>query len=251
MGHQRLAHIITPIRQYLKSHGAKFKPRLGKVTPDCLPAPYEAAALRGEGVLRVRFFDLLESKGVTDPQRQLEIWQALIVDRGRIIDYVQRIGLLAMAAGQNATLQNLQARSDFADWAFKLYCGLLDDLSRQPEQTLFELACPRLILHHFVGLYPKSPQPKKADPEQLRQKAIRQLQKYWGAEIQLKESFQTSEQTVTFALRLKPPGAAWIELLQLTGSRLKTVRIQGYQQLLAGLKNGEYRREVLEVGVNP
>ena len=51
-----LAH---PIHQFLSGWGAREKPGTPRLDPKAeaqLPAPYELASLRGEGILRARFF---------------------------------------------------------------------------------------------------------------------------------------------------------------------------------------------------
>lgn len=242
MAKKHLSTITIPLQGYIAERKKKLCKKLVGVVKGDLPVPFQVAALRGEGILRLRFFDFLEKTGITNPQRQLDLWLVLVVDRGRIIDLIQRVGLLDLVARQNTALKDLQARSDFAEIAFLLYCGLLDDFSRQQKKNLLSLACEKFFEHHFLGLYPAKPvPPKKLTAVQLRQRVLAKLQKYWGFNVKLKESFSTDDDSVDFALRMQANGMAWLELLRISGKRLKATRNTAYRKLLQEIKEGRHR----------
>ena len=237
MGHRYLSRTLLPLKHYLGGQDIRRKLRLKDKNGQLLP-PLHIAWLRGEAILRLRFFEMLEQQRFSDYAWQLELWEKLVLNRGYIIDLLQRIQIGERIEGGHEQIE---------DGAFKLYCILLDTLHRENEQELLNIATTELFRHHIKSLYPKKAAAARSNPQQLRHSATIKIRKYWGASAQLKESFTTQPDSAHVQLRLKLKGYAWYVLLEVSDKRLKRAKTQAYQQLLDGLKEGRYRPETTQL----
>ncbi len=237
MGHRYLKSTLIPVARYLATKNVRQKLRLKNKEGQLLP-PLQVAFLKGEGILRIQFFTLLEKHYFTDYQRQLELWEKMVINRGYILDFLQRIKIDQYIEEGHQQLE---------DGAFKLYCILLDTLQQSQETTLLKIATTDLFNHHIRSIYPSKSVTQKKNPQNLRHSTLIRLRKYWGASAQLKESFQVQPDRVEFQLRIKLKGYSWHVLIEVNSSRLKLAKIQAYEQLLEGLKEGEYRPENIKL----
>jgi len=122
-----------PVAELLGSGLSPFlpaAPALGEqreLTPHC----HELAALRGEGVLRTRFFTQFMGKlrATLDAGQQITLWRELVEDGGLITAWVQRLGV-AQALRREAVVP-----LDAASESRKLYNSLLDALADQAPQS--------------------------------------------------------------------------------------------------------------------
>lgn len=232
---RRLGYITQQLQAYVALRMPVWRRRPAVGSDGSLPWLLQVAALRGEALLRLRFFDWCEAMdmGLTESRHQQTLWQALLVERGKVADLVRRMGLVKAVANQTA----LPDVND--ELAYQLYCGLVDDLARQQNQHLLEIATDQLWLHYFRQLFPDTPvqHAPPDDPVALRARAEVLLTRRTGQRAQIKESFTQSADSVCLHLRIKLDGR-WHNLPTVTASRLKPARLQAWQALLGQLESG-------------
>jgi len=236
--HRRLNHIVDPLAGYVNAAIRRLR-RPPARAANGLAAPFELAWLRGEAILRIRFFAYFESCfGIDEADRLLSLWQEFVVARGHIADLVRRIQLPSALATQSA----LPTMDD--ETAYRLYCGLLDDLARNREEHYLALATDDFFRHRFMQQYPRfirDKEPAVKDVRTLRLKAGVRLSRHLGLPVEIRESFTEDESAARFHLRYKPRGGTWIDLPELVGPRLRPLRLSAYQALLHALKNGLFQ----------
>lgn len=233
-----LKALAYPLQQFISSWGARERAFKMRGVGDDLPAPFALAALRGEAVLRQRFFkQFMEKLPVQlDAQQQIDLWQSLVEEGGQITAWVQRLGI-AKALRREASIS-----VDAAQVSRQLYCLLLDALD-QNAPDLIAWAVDAYFWHCWKSRFPDAaigdaPKEKK-DPEILREQLIRALRKHYQETVELKESFQQTPELVHFALLAKRVSTGqWEELIQLDRPRLKTARLAAYTQVLKQISMG-------------
>lgn len=226
-----LAH---PLQQFLAGWGAQDRPARAEGIGVAWPAPYELAALRGEGILRERFFrDFMAKLPVQlEAEQQIALWRDFVEDGGHITAWVQRLGI-AQALRREAVVP-----ADIAQESRKLYCLLLDALNTQSPEQLYS-AVEGYFWHLWRSRFPETSsaeaKPGSTQAEVLRERLIRALRRRHGENVEIKESFRENGEVVTFDLLAKRPSETrWEELLSLERPRLKTARLAAYE---AALKN--------------
>lgn len=241
---RRLRFVVEQLRHYITDHIARFRKPLSRraaLSADLSP-PLAVAFMRGEAILNLRFFSWCESLGIglEDPSAMWAMHQRLIADRGRILDLINRTGLY-QAISTQVELPPLEGET-----AYRLYCGLLDDLDQAEKFRLLEIATDYFFLHAFRTLFPNRTLPKaeKNSVQGLKASVMSRLRKKIRAPFELKESFRQGEEEVEFHLRLKIRNK-WLSLPVVTGKRLKTTRLNAYEALLNTLKTGHKLEELL------
>ncbi len=233
---RRLGFITQQLQRYIAQRMPIWRKRPAISGDGKLPWLLQAAALRGEAIMRVRFFDWCEAvnMGLTQSGHQQKLWQTLMVERGKVADLVRRIGLIKAMANQTA----MPEVDD--ELAYQLYCGMLDDLARQQNMQLLEIATDQLWLHYFRQLFPDTAVQASPpdDPEALRLRAEIMLAKLTRQTVAIKESFTQSETAATFHLRIKLDGK-WQDQPTITATRLKPARLQAWQALITQLETGK------------
>lgn len=227
-----LAH---PLQQFLSGWGAHEKPSAPKpnATGNApLPAPYELAALRGEGILRDRFFNAFMAKlPVTlEPSQQIATWQTLVEDGGHITAWVERLGI-AKALRREALVPLITSQE-----ARKLYTLFLDALNAQAPELL-PWAVEGYFWHCWKQQFPDAPAKtdggSKASAEVQRERLLRALRKQHGNGVELKESFTQTSENVNFILLWRTSQhVPWQHLQQVERPRLKTARLLAYGDAL-------------------
>lgn len=227
-----LAH---PIQQFLSAWGARVKPSapsLDKTGQAELPAPYELATLRGEGILRERFFGAFMARLPVqlDAAQQVAAWRSLVEDGGFVTAWVQRLGI-AKALRREAVVP-LSAHQE----ARKLYTLLLDALSQQAPELL-PWAVEGYFWHCWKQQFPDAPKSAttekgKTSAEVQRERLLRALRKQHGNAVELKESFTQAPEAVRFGLLWREnTHAPWQTLLpEIERPRLKTARSVAYSE---------------------
>jgi hypothetical protein len=231
-----LKALAYPLQQFIGSWGVREKPSAplpdthGQAT---LPAPYELAALRGEGILRLRFFGAFMDKvPVTlDANQQIAAWQALVEDGGHITAWVERLGV-AKALRREAQLgidANTQSR--------KLYAVLLDALQAQAPELL-PWAVEGYFWHCWRQQFPSTPSKPggegTTDSDLQRTRLVRELRKQHGNRVEVKESFVQSSGAVDFSVLWRATQSEpWQTLHQTNRPRLKTARLAAYSEAMA------------------
>jgi hypothetical protein len=227
----RLVSIAFQLRKYLDAEIGHLERPLKRRQDHSLPPAFEVAFLRGEAILRLRFFLTFETLGLglEQPDLLLDLWAKLVLDRRRIVELAHRAGLVAALATQ----ASLPEATD--EHVFQLYCGLLDDLERRQDARLLELATGAFFRHHFRELFPRYAGAKPAvrkDRETLRFQAQTRLSKRHKQPVEIKESFQQEEHEVRFRLRVKIGDGEWQDQPEVTAGRLKGARMAAYKRLL-------------------
>lgn len=196
-----LKALAYPIQQFIAGWGAQERPGRSDGTSTSLPAPYELAALRGEGVLRGRFFAQLMAKLPVelDAEQQIALWNDLVEDGGHITAWVQRLGI-AKALRREAVMP-----AQMSHESRKLYCLLLDALTKEAAELL-SWAVEGYFWHLWRARFPESSvlaQPNATSVEVLRERLIRALRKQHKESVEVKESFREDLGQVNFALLVK------------------------------------------------
>lgn len=223
-----LAH---PIQRFIAGWGAQERPSHSDGTGAILPAPYELAALRGEGILRERFFQHFMKKLPVelDAGQQITLWKELVEDGGHVTAWVQRLGI-AKALRREAALP-----AHMTHESRKLYCLLLDTLASQAAELL-SWAVEGYFWHLWRARFPESSvvtQPNATTVEVLRERLIRALRKHHREAVEVKESFREDVGQVNFVLLVKRESVGrWEERVRLERPRLKTARLAAYDEAL-------------------
>jgi hypothetical protein len=227
-----LKALAYPVRQFLTAWGATQ--RLARMTAGAaLPAPYALAAVRGEAVLRQRFFDhfIVRLPVQLDAGQQLDLGHRLVEDGGHITTWVQRLGVAA-AMRREAALPE-QARQE----SRQLFALLLQALAEQ-QPRLLPWAADKFFHHVWRQQFPTQaagpPDKARGAPAQVqREQLMRALRKRHGQSVAVRESFQQQDQQVRFALLLKTQqDPHWQTLVQVERPRVKTARHAAYDAAL-------------------
>jgi hypothetical protein len=224
-----LKGLAYPLQRFLTGWGAGERPSTAHGAGSVLPAPYELAALRGEGILRRRFFSELMAKLPVelDAGQQIALWHTLVEDGGQVTAWVQRLGI-AKALRREAVVP-----IDVAKESRKLYCLLLDALSSAAPELL-PWAVEGYFWHCWKERFPDTASPAESvsaatSAAVMRERLVRALRKRHSENVEVKESFRQEDALVHFVLLAKRASVGqWEELLRLDRPRLKTARIAAY-----------------------
>lgn len=227
-GHS-LKALAHPLQQFIAAWGNRERPAPAGAK-QTLPAPYALAALRGEAILRQRFFaEFIELLPFTlDAGQQLDLWQSLVEEGGVITAWIQRLGI-AQALRREAVLPE-----NAANESRQLYTLLLFALAEQAPDLLPQ-AVERYFLHVWRARFPNSVKSaeKPLQATVLRDRLSRALRRSYGEAVEVKESFtQTPEQVCFSLLAKRASGAHWETLVTLERPRLKTARLAAYGEAI-------------------
>lgn len=230
-----LAH---PVQRFLTGWGAQERPPSADAKNSALPAPYALAALRGEAVLRARFFGpFMDRLPVSlDAAQQVQLWTDLVEEGGQVTAWVQRLGV-AQALRREAVLP-----ADVAAESRKLLCVLLDALSTQAPELL-PWAVDGYFWHVWKARFPShaavdTRTTGTTQAEVLRERLKRALRRAHGEAVEVKESFQQNAETVRFGLLFKRASVGrWEDLVAVERPRLKTARLAGYEAALVATES--------------
>jgi len=202
-----------------------------------LPAPFMLAAIRGEGILRERFFGCFINRLSIklDSDQQLALWNHLVEDGGYITDWIQRLGVAAALRREAPVPEKIRHE------ARQLYAILLCALADESPQLL-PFAAEKFFYHLWRQQFPAedaNPQVKPAHKQQtqsalLREQVTRALRKSRKQAVAVRESFRQEDDGVYFALLCKTadtPG--WQTLVEVKRPRLQTARRAAYDAALA------------------
>jgi hypothetical protein len=223
-----LAH---PVQRFITGWGAQERASHSDGTGSTLPAPYELAALRGEGILRERFFQHFMKKLPVELNagQQISLWNDLVEDGGHVTAWVQRLGI-AKALRREAVLPIHMTHE-----SRKLYCLLLDTLANQAIELL-PWAVEAYFWHVWRAQFPETTavtKPNTTQAEVLRNRLVRALRKLHQETVEVKESFREDGEQVKFSLLAKRSTVnRWEELVQMDRPRLKTARLAAYDAAL-------------------
>ena len=226
---RHLSHITNPLKQYLSTRFTKqwkLDKSISLIDTNALPAPLHIAQLRGDAILKSTFFDALEHKQIIDPQSQQYAWQQLIISGHCLQEIIEGSGATAFF--------HLDTHVDYAKQCYHAYCIILWDAANNND-ALKEKLTTGLVNHYLPTLYPSKA--KDRTPEQLKKEMTKLLTQQWGIKPDIKESFTTSQDEVTFSLIAKLKGYSTTTLITLTGKRLNMTRNKAYKTCLKQLES--------------
>lgn len=200
-----------------------------------LPPPLAWAALRGEGIVRLRFCRHFETQGLSyeSGEQLLALWPRLGHNPGLVFELLARAGVFAALSTQFRLPEPTPAL------AWQLYCGMIDNIERAGHDDLLELLTDRYWRHHFLNQFPANASPSAAPSiAAQRQRLHKALQKHYGLPVEIREHFDTGPAGAVFRVRWRtcPPGrekAEWTDGDTWRGPRLKPVKRQAYEAALA------------------
>ena len=230
----RLKGIAAPLAAFAALHppGGSSRRRGG----DVLPPPLQLAALRGEAVLRQRFFGALGKQFPHDPtpEQWLDYWQRFVVKRGAIADLARRAHL-HRASG---LAQLPDAHDD--ETCFVLYCALLDALQMTGDEALLLVAVDKFFVHLWRQQFPDGPREveRKNSVEALQNRVQIASRRRYGPLVRIRESFQQTPDRVHFRLLAQCPNQPAAELAEVERTRLKLARLAAYEAALCHLTDG-------------
>ncbi len=225
---RHLTQITAPLKQYLSARFSKqwrLDKNINMAETNKLPAPLFIAQMRGEAILKNEFFSTLEQKQINDPQSQHYAWQQLI-GAGRCLQEV-------IENSTATTFFHLNTQTEYALQCYNVYCIILWDAANN-NVSLKEKLTSGLINHYLPTLYPSKAKDKT--PEQLKKEIAKLLAQQWQLKPEIKESFETKEEEVTFSLNAKLARYSTTTLITITGKRLNNTRLKAYKQCLLQLK---------------
>ena len=248
---RRLKQLTHKIHTYVTAkfpQQARFKQPIHCSTNGIVLNPaLQVAFLQGEAILRLRFFQYLDEKHITNPVDQCNTWNLLVEDKRFIQQVVEKSELVSFFKFNIATnsLAQLEGKS-YQTLCFTTFCILLWDI-QQNDVELVEQLINGLVIHFLPTLYPKQVQLDKLSL--LQSELLKLMTKAWHQRPEIKESFHVSEDKVIFSLTGKIPKCSTVTLIKLEGKRLKTTRLAAYQQLILRLEKEEGSVPVPSVNV--
>ena len=247
-----LPRIVGGLRVYAASYLSRQAKPLHRLARDAaLPTPLAWAALRGEGIVRLRFCRCFEQLGFSwqDGEQLMQLWPRLGCHTGLVFDLLARAGVFVALSTQ------FKLPEPSPDLAWQLYCGIVDTLERENQTALLALITDDYWLHHWRIQFPQDAGAATPSATVLRQRLHKTLQARHKLPVELREQFSADNDQARFHLRYRlcPPGqdkGPWIDLPEHTGTRLKPIKLAAYQLALQeGILplDGE-RKTQIEVG---
>lgn len=230
-----LPRIVGGLRVYAAGYLAQQAKPLHRLAREAaLPAPLAWAALRGEGVVRLRFCRYFEQLGFEwqDGERLMQLWHSIGHNPGLVFDLLARAGVFVALSSQ------FKLPDPTPELAWQLYCGLVDALERDGPAALLQAITDDWWLHHWRIQFPtEAATPERPSATLLRQRLHKRLQTRHQLPVELREQFSVEGNEARFRLRYRlcPPQAEkgpWIEGTEFLGPRLKPLKLAAYQQAL-------------------
>lgn len=225
---KRIEHQIT---LFISSWNPAGNSKARNTTAHAWPALLQLAALRGEAVLRLRFFDhFMPGLPIQhDAEQALALWHQLVETSGVIEDFVNRVGL-ATALKQEAALPEQAAQE-----ARKLYGILCEALDRHAPELL-QIGVDQLLEHQWKQQFSAQSAPtmrRKPTPADLRDQLTLALRRHHKTAAEIRESFVQNNDEVAFKILFrKTRNEPWAELVSLTRPRLTTARLAAFEAAL-------------------
>ena len=224
-----LKALAYPIQKFLAGWSTRHRPK--SYGTGEIPAPYELAALKGEAILRQRFFGEFMQKIPIQfsAAQQIELWRRLIEQGGQITAWVQRLGVAKYLRREVALSESAAQESRL------LYTVLLQALAEEAPELL-PWAAEGFFYHVWkqqFGGKAHAPEKKATQAEVLREQLTRALRKQHGQAVTVKESYKEGGEQVQFTLLYKTKAEnQWWTLLSVERPRLKTARVAAYEAAL-------------------
>lgn len=231
---RQLRQITSALSSYLHSRFERAFHWPEKANEGELPPYLELAFLRGEALLRQRFFDYFERRHFQDAVSQLTFWRQFGGNPEGLRRMIAQSGLLEVFQKQAG--EGYLSRTSQEEQCHVAYCCLLWDIHQQGDKQLLELATNRLFGHFAATLFPA--EIRRDDPIQIKRDIRKQLALRWHIRPEIRESFKTTDSSVTLSLLAIMPGYHPYRLLTMEGKRLKPTRLMLYRKVLEYLEAG-------------
>lgn len=167
-----------------------------------LADPLYLAFLQGEAILRLAFFEYLQQRHIKDPGSLISIWRQLIEDRRAIQQLVESSGLLDYFNFD----RNSPCNDSYQQQCYTAYCILIFDADESKNAVLLQGLTKGIIIHFMPQLFPE--QSRSTDTKALKHEVAKALALQWNIRPEIKESFVTNEDQVSFSLICKLPRCA-------------------------------------------
>ncbi len=193
----------------------------------------QIARIQGKAFFNQVFFEVLDNKSFKDPESQWIIYERLVVDRQYIIDMCEHSELLNAFKFDKKIKTNT---SDYSEVSFTAFCIILWDMHCKKETKQAKQIIRSFIEHYITQLFPnnKNHQPTQ---DELIKNISKALYQEWHIKPEIRESFKTKDDSVTFSLIAKITGFHPVTLITLEGERLKPTRKKAYKTLDEILKS--------------
>ena len=229
---RHLKQITAPLSGYLQKRFS-FRTQ-GKSSADQkqLAPELELSYLLGESLLRQRFFAFLHQRKIDDPKSQLHFWNLFLQGNDVFTSFCQSSGLTEAFKQQIST--GYQQQNSIEKLHYTAYCCLLWDLHQHNESSLLTKVTDQLYSHYIATSFPAEAASKT--PQQLNREIVKRLFQQWQLRPEIKESYKTEDDVVSFTLLAKTAGYHTVEVITLQGKRLKPTRLAAARRLLEQLE---------------
>jgi hypothetical protein len=116
-----------------------------------IPAALEIAALQGEAIFRLGFFEHLEHRRIINPDDQKTLWRKLAVDKRHIVEVADHCGLLRAFNAQFADKPEFSRTKTELCWI--AYCALIYDANCNSNEVIVNSLINGYIQHYIPTLY--------------------------------------------------------------------------------------------------
>jgi hypothetical protein len=221
---RHLTQITAPLKEYLTTRFInqwRLAKSINIADIEKLPAPLFIAQMRGDAILKHELFTTLEQKQISDPVSQQYAWQQLLTSGNCLQEVMENSGA--------TTFFHLNTEKDYAKQCYNAYCIILWDATVNNNKLQNNLTSG-LVNHYLPTLYPSKAKDKT--PEQLKKDIAKSLAQQWHLKPEIKESFITTEEGVTFSITAKAKGYSTTTLTTVNGKRLNITRNKAYNTCL-------------------
>jgi len=231
---RHIRQITEPIAAYVAARFVHSLRGNKNANQNQLPPHLEWAKVRGEALLVNRFFSHFERHHVDDIDSQLFFWNQLRQNTEVLPVVSEMSGLIAVFKKQVGQLYLEQTAE--SDQHYIAYCCLLWDIHQKKDNSLLDISTFMLFKHFSATIFPAKA--KRDDVKKLTREIQKILAQQWNIRPEIKESFVTGEDAVSFSLIARMGGYSPCELITLKGKRLKPTRLKAYQNVIKQLTDG-------------
>ncbi|PCI37504.1 MAG: hypothetical protein COB46_13370 [Rhodospirillaceae bacterium] len=196
--------MTSPIKSYLFDRfkgGNISSHELSYVSGQAIiPPPLQSAFLRGEAILRTSFFACMEDQNIDDPISHIKLWASLVEDRQFIQDIVEKGKVL-----NHFKLSYVKDDTTaLGELSYIAYCIVLFDAHSHNHELVVTAMTDVFVRHTLPMVY--SGEGKLNDVAYLKRCIASELSSQWKVRPEIKESFVTDDDKVTFTLIAKGQG---------------------------------------------
>jgi len=237
---KHIKQITVPISNYLSQRFGHTLRGNKSADEGQLPPHLEWAKVRGEALLIDRFFSHFERHHIDDIHSQLFFWKQFRNNPNALPLIAVKTGLTI--AFQKQVGQTYLDKTAEHEQHYNAYCCLLWDIYQNKNHSLLDISTYALFNHFAATIFPATA--VRDDINKLKREIQKALAQQWNIRPEIKESFTTENEEVTFSLIARMGGYPPIKLLTQIGKRLKPTRLKAYQTALNQLENGALNIEL-------